>query len=146
MLETALANESAKAITPQARQRLASAARLDLDQLLPQLKKLSDKAEKDGSKSLATRGQKEAKEMREILESQRKRILATQKKREAQQLPLLVELEKKQLDADKRHWQERLEQLEHELESEPQRIRDSYDVKAPRFEPVGLVYLWPVTG
>ena len=84
--------------------------------------------------------------MREILESQRKRILATQKKREAQQLPLLVELEKKQLDADKRHWQERLEQLEHELESEPQRIRDSYDVKAPRFEAVGLVYLWPVTG
>lgn len=146
LLEKALASEAVKTITPQVRQRLASAARADLDQLLPQLKKLSDKAEKDGSKSLATRGQKEAREMREILESQRKRILATQKKREAQQLPLLVELEKKQLDADKRHWQERLEQLEHELESEPQRIRDSYDVKAPRFEPVGLVYLWPITG
>lgn len=146
LLEKALANETAKAITPQVRQRLTSAAGRDVEQLLPQLEKLSTRAEKEGKKSLAARGQKEAKEMREILESQRKRILATQKKREAQQLPLLIELEKKQLDADKRHWQERLEQLEHELESEPQRIRDGYDVKAPRFEAVGLVYLWPVTG
>lgn len=146
LLEKALTNESTQTITPQVRQRLVSAARRDLDQLLPRLKKLADSAEKDGRKRLAERGQKEAKEMRAILEGQRKRILATQKKREEQQLPLLVEIEKRQFDADKRHWQERLEQLEHELESEPQRIRDSYDVKAPRFEPVGLVYLWPVTG
>ena len=146
LLEKALASESAKATTPQVRQRLVAAAARDVEQLLPQLEKLSGRAEKEGKKNLAARGQKEAKEMRDILESQRKRIVATQKKREAQQLPLLIELEKKQLDADKRHWQERLEQLEHELESEPQRIRDGYDVKAPRFEAVGLVYLWPVTG
>jgi len=148
LLEKALASEAPKTITPQVRQRLASAARADLDQLLPQLKKLADKAEKDGTKSLATRGQKEAKEMREILESQRKRILATQKKREAEaeQLALFAATEAKQLQADVRHWQDRLAQLDTELESEPKRIRDSYDVKAPRFEPVGLVYLWPVTG
>lgn len=148
LLEKALASEAVKAITPQVRQRLASAARADLDQLLPQLKKLADKAEKDGTKSLSIRGQKEAKEMREILESQRKRIMATQKKREAEaeQLALFAATEAKQMQADVRHWQDRLTQLDTELESEPQRIRDSYDVKAPRFEPVGLVYLWPVTG
>ena len=28
----------------------------------------------------------------------------------------------------------------------PDRIRELYDVKATRIEPVGLVYLWPVTG
>lgn len=36
--------------------------------------------------------------------------------------------------------------LAKELEAEPARIQQSYEVKATRFEPVGLVYLWPVTG
>ncbi len=103
---------------------------------------------REGIKSLTSRGQKEAKEMRAILESQQKRILVTQKKREAEaeQLALFAENEKKQMDADKRYWHKRLEQLEKELDTEPARIRESYDVKAPRFEAVGLVYLWPVTG
>lgn len=148
LLEKALGSESSKQITTQVRQRITTAGPQDLAELLPQLKKQSDRAEKDGKKSLTNRGQKEAKEMREILESQRKRILSTQKKREAEaeQLALFAESEKKQMDADKRYWQKRLGQLEHELESEPQRIRQSYDVRAARFEPVGLVYLWPVTG
>ena len=33
-----------------------------------------------------------------------------------------------------------------ELKTEPERIRDIYQVKSQRIEPVGLVYLWPVTG
>ena len=36
--------------------------------------------------------------------------------------------------------------LEKELNSEPERIREIYQVKAKRIEPVGLVFLWPVTG
>ncbi len=32
-----------------------------------------------------------------------------------------------------------------DLEREPQRIREFYEVRAPRVEPVGLVYLWPET-
>lgn len=148
LLEKALGNDSAKAITSQVRDRIISATPRDLEQLLPQLEKQSDRAQKEKTKSLATRGQDEAKEMRGILESQRKRILATQKKREGEmeQLALFAESEKKQMEADKRYWQKRLQTLELELESEPKRIRESYDVKAPRFEPVGLVYLWPVTG
>jgi len=35
---------------------------------------------------------------------------------------------------------------EEELETEPDRIRHVYDVKAVRVEPVGLVDLWPVSG
>ena len=31
------------------------------------------------------------------------------------------------------------------MESEPQRIREFHEVKATRFEPVGLAYLWPET-
>ncbi len=148
LLERALGSERDKALSPQVRDRIVRASRKDLDQLLPHLEKQAERARKDGIKALATRGEKEAKEMRTILESQKKRILATQKKREAEaeQLALFAESEKKQMEADKRYWHKRLEQLEQELESEPARIRDSYDVKAPRFEPVGLVYLWPVTG
>jgi hypothetical protein len=36
--------------------------------------------------------------------------------------------------------------IEEELKSEPDRIRGIYEVKAKRIEPVGFVYLWPVTG
>ncbi len=148
LLEKALGNENAKAVTQQVRQRITASAVRDLEQLLPQLEKQSERARKEGIKSLTSRGQKEAKEMRAILESQQKRILATQKKREAEaeQLALFAESEKKQMDADKRYWHKRLEQLEKELDTEPARIRESYEVKAPRFEAVGLVYLWPVTG
>ena len=42
-------------------------------------------------------------------------------------------------------WRKRLEQFTHDLEREPQRIRDFYEVRATRIEPVGLVYLWPET-
>ena len=33
-----------------------------------------------------------------------------------------------------------------ELNREPTRIRESYSVKARRIEPVGLIYLWPISG
>ena len=36
--------------------------------------------------------------------------------------------------------------LEREIANEPERIRASYEVRAHRLEPVGLVYLWPVSG
>jgi hypothetical protein len=49
------------------------------------------------------------------------------------------------LEADRRHWERRIEALEHEIETEPARIEQTYQVKAHRMEPVGLVYLWPVT-
>ena len=51
-----------------------------------------------------------------------------------------------QLEANKRHWEKRLAAIDRELATEPERIRAVYDVKAQRIEPVGLVYLWPVTG
>ena len=37
----------------------------------------------------------------------------------------------------------RLEQFDRDLEKEPQRISEFYEVQARRVEPVGLVYLWP---
>ncbi len=37
----------------------------------------------------------------------------------------------------------RLAEIEAELASEPQAIRLGYEVALRRFEPVGIVYLWP---
>jgi uncharacterized protein YciI len=128
--------------------RLAQSAQKDLEELKRELEKHAARLQKEATGTLKKRGDKEAAEMRAILESQRKRILDTRakKEKEADQLPLFAEDERKQIEADKRHWQRRLETLEEELTTEPARIRQSYDVKAARFEPAGLVYLWPVTG
>jgi SNF2 family DNA or RNA helicase len=147
LLESTLSAESAKPLSDAVRRRLASGARRDLDDLRPHLKFQADDRIAAARALLAERAKQESADMRRILEAQRIRIAATEKKREKQveQLPLLQD-ERKQLDADKRYWHRRLQSLEKELESEPERIKRSYDVKASRFEPVGLVYLWPVTG
>lgn len=85
--------------------------------------------------------------MRSILEAQRTRIAATAAEYDQPQAFLPFDTaELKQLEANKRHWTRRLAELAVEIDSEPARILASYDVKATRFEPVGLVYLWPVTG
>ena len=53
--------------------------------------------------------------------------------------------EMRQLEADMRHWRRRLDRFERDLEHEPARVREFYEVRARRVEPVGLVYLWPET-
>jgi ABC-type Zn2+ transport system substrate-binding protein/surface adhesin len=89
--------------------------------------------------------------MREILEQQRTRIAATAAEHREVTHPLQKALpgmepeEARQLEANRRHWQTRLAAIEKELSTEPERIRELYRVKARRVEPIGLVYLWPVT-
>ena len=61
-------------------------------------------------------------------------------------LSKLSKKEHTQLRADQRHWERRMETIEAELGSEPQRIVDSYRVVIHRLEPAGLVYLWPISG
>ncbi len=48
-------------------------------------------------------------------------------------------------NVDMNSWRTRLEQFDRDLEQEPRRIREFYEVRARRVEPVGLVYLWPET-
>ena len=59
-------------------------------------------------------------------------------------IALLCE-EKRQLESDMRSWHVRLQQFDQDLEQEPDRVREFYQVRAKRIEPVGLVYLWPDT-
>jgi ERCC4-related helicase len=103
---------------------------------------------------LASRAQKEAAEMKRILESQKAAIekeLAKRKKTEAEALQLTMPWlpeerdQKAQYDADTKHIVKRMAELEKELVSEPNRIRELYEVKHQRLERIGLVYLWPTT-
>jgi len=85
--------------------------------------------------------------MREILVRQRDRIReAVSKHASGTMLGLEGTDEIRQLKADQVHWAKRLTTIEQELLHEPRRVEQHYDVKVWRVEPVGLAYLWPVTG
>ena len=152
LLEESLLQPHSEAISEIVRQQLQTSAPRDIQELLPFLQTRGEEYAADAEKKLKERGEAEAKAMREILETQKKHIASTverQEKMDARQLRLEFgddENELWQLEANKRHWVKRLDMIDGELKSEPDRIREVYDVKARRIEPVGVVYLWPVSG
>jgi hypothetical protein len=100
-------------------------------------------------KALTERGSREAVEMVSILEDQRKRIEAriAEIEQPNRQLKLAYAADdERQLRSDLRHLKARVGRIDGEKESEPARIRRAYEVRARRLEPIGLVYLWPVSG
>jgi hypothetical protein len=147
LLEDALDAQRGQPIPPKVVERLRAAAPRDVRDLLPALEARAEETAHDLSARLVERGEREATGMREILERQRQRVAETAAKHRDPQLTLDLNVEeKRQLQANQRHWERRLVSIERELESEPRRIRETYDVRARRIEPVGLVYLWPITG
>jgi hypothetical protein len=93
----------------------------------------------------ARRLEKEEQRLRQLAlpgEDQRRHAAARRALEEARRE---LEEAKRQLELNIRSWKSRLEQFDRDLAREPQRIRDFYDVRATRVEPVGLVYLWPET-
>jgi len=128
--------------------RLLDAAQADVRDLLPQLEERADELAADAQTRLRERGIRESDELRGTLERQRARV-RSELERHERELPQLTlnfaEGERRQLESDMRAWERRLIQFERDLQSEPARIRDFYEVRARRIEPVGLVYLWPDT-
>ena len=128
--------------------KLLDAAPSDIDEFLPQLKPRAEELAALAVEKLRTRGERESKDLREILERQRERVREELAKHEGdfEQFTLGFDAEaKRQLESDMRSWRSRLEQFDRDLEQEPARIREFYEVRARRIEPVGLVYLWPET-
>jgi DNA-binding transcriptional regulator YiaG len=152
LLDDSLLNAAGIKLTPEVIAQLQAAAAKDIHELLPHLQTRGEDYAADAEKKLAARGVAESTAMREILETQRKHISDTIKrisKLNPDQLRFDFgdeEDELLQLDANKRYWTKRLEELREELKTEPDRIASIYEVQAKRIEPVGLVYLWPVTG
>jgi len=129
-------------------QRLLGTAARDVTELLPQLEQRAATLAEQAVEKLRERGRREQQDLRETLERQRGRV-REELERHERELPQLsldfAEDERRQLEANMRSWADRLGQFERDLEHEPARIADFYEVRARRVEPVGLVYLWPET-
>jgi superfamily II DNA or RNA helicase len=128
------------------RQKLLAAATRDIEELLPQLEPRAEELASLAEQKLRQRGEREARDLRETLERQRERVREELEKTEPRLRQLTLEFdeeEKRQLEADLKSWRMRLTQFDRDLATEPERVREFYEVRARRVEPVGLVYLWP---
>ena len=125
--------------------KLLAAASGDIAELLPQLEPRAAELAKVAIDKLEKRGEREEKDLRATLERQRDRVREELARTEPQFQQLTLGFdddERRQLESDMRSWRTRLQQFDRDLEREPRRIREFYEVRA---EPVGLVYLWPET-
>lgn len=127
-------------------QRITRIAKHDVADLRPELERRASEQIAKVAKDLVARGDAEAKSLERLLQDQRDRIGKKIRDYDPDQFRLDLEDERRQREADRRHWNVRLERLEQELKDEPERVRQSYEVRAHRLEPVGLVYLWPASG
>ena len=147
LLESALLPTNAPDVDPVIQAKLRQAAARDIEQLLPHLNQRGKELAEGARIALAKRSEQEATAMKTILEEQKKRVAETAGKFKDPQLLLdFNDDEQRQLESNKRHWDKRLYAIDQELASEPARIRSIYEVKAQHIEPIGLVYLWPVSG
>ncbi len=135
--------------------RLTAAAAQDIEDLRPQLEPRAAEHAESAKRLLAQRGEREERALRDTLERHRDQVRAELARHERDYRQLLLDFQgadarqlredTRQLDANMRHWHTRLDQFERDLEREPARVREFYEVRVQRVEPVGLVYLWPET-
>jgi hypothetical protein len=146
LLEEAFIPKAGRKVEAQVQKTLQVAGPRDVEELLSHLDERGQQWAQAAEAKLAARGEHEAKAMRDILADQKKRVAATVVKYKDEPASLFQEIEEqRQLEANKRHWDKRMTAIDRELATEPERIRAVYTVKAQRIEPVGLVYLWPLT-
>nr|WP_015063331.1 DISARM system SNF2-like helicase DrmD [Paracoccus marcusii]AFQ90330.1 hypothetical protein [Paracoccus marcusii] len=95
---------------------------------------------------LRENGNREADALRGLLVRQLARIERERATDDPRQLTFnLPQKEEQQRQADRRAWDRKIERLRIELEEEPAKVRESYEVRAQRLDPIGLVYLWPTS-
>jgi ERCC4-related helicase len=137
-------------------ERLRATVDGDITDLRPHLERRAAEAEAAAIQDLVDNGAREADELRKLLDRQIAKVRegirdATIPKQleldlgAPTEVKQQVERELRQFDADRRSWDEKLVRLQNDLETEPQRVREGYTVKARQLEPVGLIYLWPAT-
>lgn len=146
LLERSLGERGKPPPSEEVQRRLLAAAPGDIRDLLPHLKPRAEDLAARAAAKLRERGEREELDLRKTLEQQRNRVqeeLAKHDREGQRQLDLFGEDERRQLEADVRAWRTRLAQFDADLEREPRRVREFYEVRAHRIEPVGLVYLWP---
>jgi superfamily II DNA or RNA helicase len=146
LLDSALLERPGQQISDVVVKQLQESAARDVRQLLPHLEARAQEHARDAEEKLTRRADDEAKAMRKILEDQQKHLEKTIVRHDRErQYDLFPEEERKQAEANRKYWDKRLAALHDELKTEPERIRGLYKKLAQRIEPIGLVYLWPVT-
>lgn len=137
-----------RAVPDTSRALLLSSLRRDVDELRAHIEARAAEARARAEALLAERAKRESEEMQRLLLDQRRRIEETSRRTaDPRQLDLsFSSADRRQLDDDRRAWDRRLGRIGDELETEPRRIREGYEVRAARLDPVGIVYLWPVSG
>ncbi|MDC0674428.1 DISARM system SNF2-like helicase DrmD [Nannocystis radixulma] len=146
-LERALGTPRLRDVSPALQTRLRAHAARDVAELLPQLDTRARERISSAEKQLHRRGQHEADALAQVIAGQIARIQRKIAEHDDSQLGLEFrdEHERRQLAADRRYWDVRLPELAREAARAPEAIRRGYGVQAVRVEPVGLVYLWPVS-
>jgi SNF2 family DNA or RNA helicase len=148
LLDQALSGKNTRSPGEVIKSKLLDSASRDIEELLPQLEPRANELAARAIEKLQDRGEREARNLLDVLERQREKVIEELLKhdKDFKQYSMdFTEEEKRQREADARSWRIRLEQFDRDLDSEPNRIREFYEVRAKRVEPVGLVYLWPET-
>ena len=135
-------------VPPVVRAQLLGSIAQDIADLLPYLENRGQLARDEAEKRLRNRGRIEADSLTDILEDQRRRVAEALGK--PIQLTLDLDLtpkeEIRQAESNRRYWERWLDTVDQELRQEPVRIAEFYTPTSHRIEPVGIAYLWPVTG
>ncbi len=148
-LEKSFESARARRVGEAVERKLQEAAPQDVADLLPYLQARANAVTASARKVLGNRGRQEAEAMHRIIEDQRTRILARKeevKRNQAQMTLGFDKMELLQLEEERKDWDKRLTAIGREVEEEPARILKSYEVQAHRVEPIGVVYLWPISG
>lgn len=148
LLEKALTEAGQHLPTAVVRERLLASVGRDIPELLPRLEARARKMAEKAAEKLQERGNREEKELRQVLETQRRRVEAELEQHRAnfkQRTFGFVDEEVRELLANMKAWEVRLAQFDRDLRTEPTRVREFYRVVSRRVEPIGIVYLWPET-
>jgi SNF2 family DNA or RNA helicase len=134
-----------KNVSAETKKTFLASAEQDISELMPFLKLRADALATEAHNALKERGSIEAAELEKIITQQITKLETELSKRVLEDR-LFVDEEQRQLELDRKHWEKRIQSLKLEQEREPAKIKELYEVKTHRFWPVGIVYLWPVTG
>jgi ERCC4-related helicase len=148
-LEHAFATPHLREVPDGVNDLLQAAGARDLAELVPHLDGRAEQLAAQARKKLAERAVREADEMRAVIDGQRAQIVRQRDLFDAQAPNLgqlvLPSLELQQVKGEREYWKQRLDELEGEIVTEPERVKALYEVKTVRVEPAGLVYLWPMS-
>lgn len=140
-------------------ERLQQTVEHDLSDLRPYLERRAKESEETAIAELQENGRREADALAALLNRQIAKVREAMRDKSpppaptqgdlfgptAEEARQQAEREMRQYEADRRSWDTKLVRLQDELVTEPEKVRNGYDVQARRLEPIGLVYLWPTT-